>query len=372
MTEIPLPTRLFTAMLGAYELSTVYLGVRLGCYTSLALAGPANAGELATRCGIHPRYAREWLEQQAVAGFLVVDDPAAAADARLYALPPEHAELADPDGSLAAMAFMHAGIGSVTARLVDAYRDGTGLAYAEYGADVRAGQAGFVRDTYPELLPAVIRAATAAVGATGDGSAGDGRAAGNGFATGGAGWTPGRIADLGCGAGWSSLALAAAYPDVRVDGLDTDAACIAEARTNAAAAGVADRVVFELCDAAEPVLAGRYDVAVFCDVLHDLARPVEALVSARGLLTGRGFVVVVDEAASDTFSAPGDQLQRGLYVASVLHCLPVGMSEQPSAGTGALMRIDTLRGHARDAGFAAVRELPVADGAGMRAYLLTV
>ncbi|HEX4790992.1 MAG TPA: class I SAM-dependent methyltransferase [Actinospica sp.] len=399
MTEVPLPTRLFTAMLGAYELSTVYLGVRLGCYAALAEDGPANAAELAERCGIHPRYAREWLEQQAVAGFLAVDDSAAgasspvsgsapgsaSASARVYALPKEHVDLADPEGPLAAMALMHAGIGSVTARLVDAYRSGTGLAYGEYGADVRAGQAGFVRETYRTLLPAVLRAAVSAMAAststitsasatTRTTSAAAPEPAGSASE-----WVPDRIIDFGCGAGWSSLALAAAFPDVRIEGLDSDSACIEQARTNAAAAGVAHRVSFEVCDAAEPVVqpasAGggeRYDVALFCDVLHDLARPVEALVSARKLLTERGFAVVVDEPASDIFTAPGDQLQRGLYVASVLHCLPVGMAEQPSAATGALMRPDTLRGYAREAGFARVQELPAHDGSGMRAYLLAV
>jgi 2-polyprenyl-3-methyl-5-hydroxy-6-metoxy-1,4-benzoquinol methylase len=353
MAEVPLPTRLFESMLGAYELSTVYLGVRLGCYAALAADGPANAAELAERCGFHARYAREWLEQQAVSGFLDVDDPAADAAVRRYVLPEAHAALADPAGTVAAMAFMHAGIGSVTTRLVDVFRRGTGLAYADYGADTRDGQSGFVRDTYPTLLPAVLRASIAA--------------------TGHADWSPERIVDLGCGVGWSSLALADAYPDLRVDGLDSDVACIGEARANAVAAGVQDRVSFEVCDAADPAAATghQYDAAFFCDVLHDLARPVEALASARELLTERGFVVVVDEAAGEAFVAPGDQLQRGLYVASVLHCLPVGMAEQPSAATGALMRVDTLRGYAREAGFAHVRELPVEAGAGMRAYLLT-
>jgi 2-polyprenyl-3-methyl-5-hydroxy-6-metoxy-1,4-benzoquinol methylase len=378
MTEVPLPTRLFTAMLGAYELSTVYLGVRLGCYAALAEAGPANADELAARCGIHPRYAREWLEQQAVAGFLVVENAVVEAAARVYALPSGHADLADPEGPLAAMALMHAGIGSVTARLVDAYRSGTGLAYAEYGADVRAGQAGFVRETYPALLPAVLRAAISAMTA----GAGEGAGAATNTTT-AAGWIPERIIDFGCGAGWSSLALAEAFPAVRIDGLDSDAACIEQAGANAAAAGVADRVSFEVCDAAEPVArpasaggsgdgGGRYDVALFCDVLHDLARPVAALVSARKLLTERGFAVVVDEPATDDFTAPGDQLQRGLYVASVLHCLPVGMAEQPSAATGALLRPSTLRAYAQEAGFGRVQELPAGQGAGMRAYLLAV
>jgi SAM-dependent methyltransferase len=48
---------------------------------------------------------------------------------------------------------------------------------------------------------------------------------------------PARVADLACGAGWSSIAIAQAYPLVRVDGLDLDPDVIAAAGRNAEEAG---------------------------------------------------------------------------------------------------------------------------------------
>jgi hypothetical protein len=56
--------------------------------------------------------------------------------------------------------------------------------------------------------------------------------------------------------------------------------------------------------------------------------------------------VIADERAAERFSAPGDEAERVFYVWSVMHCLPVGMAEQPSAGPGTAMRPDTLRGFA--------------------------
>src|SRR5713101_6794848 len=105
--------RLFEQTIGAFEALNVYIGERLGLYRALATDGPATATDLAGRAGIAPRYAREWLEQQAVAGILEVDDPAAGEELRQYALPPEHrAALLDED-SLAYVAFMPRFIASV-------------------------------------------------------------------------------------------------------------------------------------------------------------------------------------------------------------------------------------------------------------------
>src|SRR5262245_33692670 len=82
--------RLFEQTLGAFELMTVYIGDRLGLYRALDLDGAATSGQLGSRAGIGTRYAREWLEQQATAGILEVDDPTADADRRQYLLPSEH------------------------------------------------------------------------------------------------------------------------------------------------------------------------------------------------------------------------------------------------------------------------------------------
>src|SRR5690242_8233401 len=141
-----LAERLFDATVDALELLSVHLGTRLGLYDALRDGGPMTPAELAARAGIHPRYAREWLEQQAVAGLLAVEH--GAGDERRFALPADHAGvLADPDdpAHVAPFAGMLAGIGGVLPALAEAYRTGAGVPYARYGADFRHGQGGINR-----------------------------------------------------------------------------------------------------------------------------------------------------------------------------------------------------------------------------------
>jgi ubiquinone/menaquinone biosynthesis C-methylase UbiE len=171
---------------------------------------------------------------------------------------------------------------------------------------------------------------------------------------------PARIADVACGGGWSSIAFARAYPNVRVDGFDLDEASIELARANAAEAGLPDdRVAFHVRDAGDPELAGRYDLVTIFEALHDMSNPVEALRTARGLAADDGAVLVVDERVADTFTAPGDDVERFMYGWSILLCLPTGMASQPSAATGTVMRADTMRRYAAEAGFSRVEVLPV-------------
>jgi hypothetical protein len=135
--------RLFESTLGTLELFSVYLGWRLGLYRALRDAGPLTPGELAASAGIGERYAREWLEQQAVAGFLEVDDADAAADTRRFSLPPEHAEVLTDRKSpahLAPFAPMVVGIAGALPLVVDAYRSGEGVAYEHYGPTFATGR----------------------------------------------------------------------------------------------------------------------------------------------------------------------------------------------------------------------------------------
>src|SRR4051794_31044724 len=85
--------RLFQATIGALELYSIHLGWRLGLYETLAADGALTPSELARRAGVHERYAREWCEQQAVAGFLEVEDTTAPEDARRFRLPEAHVEV---------------------------------------------------------------------------------------------------------------------------------------------------------------------------------------------------------------------------------------------------------------------------------------
>jgi ubiquinone/menaquinone biosynthesis C-methylase UbiE len=178
------------------------------------------------------------------------------------------------------------------------------------------------------------------------------------------------VADIGCGTGWSTIALAQGYPHARVDGFDLDPASIATARANAEHAGVSDRVTLHVRDAADPVLGGQYDFAFAIETIHDMADPVGALAAMRRMVGDGGTVMIGDERVAETFTAPGDPIERLMYAASVVHCLPVGMSEEPSAATGTVMRPDILRRYAGAAGFREVEVLPIENDV-WRFYRLT-
>ena len=348
--------RLFGATLGAIDVFAVYLGDRLGLYKALANGGPATPPELAKRAGIHPRYAREWLEQQAVSEVLDVDDPAKPENERRYALPAAHAEaLVDPESpfSIAPLARAFASIGVVLPDLMDAFRTGGGVAWANYGADGIEAQGDFnrpwlVHQFGTEYLPSVPDVDARLQAAP-----------------------PARVADVACGVGWAGIAIARAYPNVRVDGFDLDPSSIALANDYAAEAGLADRVSFQVRDAGDPANEGQYDLAVVIEAIHDMSRPVEALAAIRKMLAPGGTAIIADERVADEFTVPGDPAERLFYGASILLCLPAGMAEQPSAATGTVMRAGTLRRYANEAGFTGVQVIDSIDHPFLRFYRLT-
>jgi 2-polyprenyl-3-methyl-5-hydroxy-6-metoxy-1,4-benzoquinol methylase len=326
------------------ELGTVYLGDRLGLYQALKEAGPATPAQLADRTGTHERYAREWLEQQAVAGILDVDNLAAEAGARVYDLPGSHAEVLTERDSLAYLAPLartFVGVLRPIDALVEAFRTGGGVPYPEYGIDTREGIAAMNRPMFVNLLTAEWLPALPDVHSRLHAD------------------PPAQVADIACGAGWSTIAIAKAYPKIHIDGFDSDEASIELAHKNVAEAGLSDRVTFHVHDAAKPVPSGPYDLVTIFEAIHDMARPVEALRAVRGMLAPGGAVLVADERVAETFIAPGDEVERFMYGASVLHCLPVGMAEQPSAGTGTVIRPDTMRRYAMEAGFSNLEILPI-------------
>lgn len=335
--------QVYQATIGALELLHVYVGDRLGLYAALKETSDVTPGDLAARAGIAERYAREWLEEQAVAGFVDVTTDNGDVATRRYRLPSEVAEVMTDRDSLnylVPLAPLFASIGQTLPALLEAFCTGGGVPYAAYGEDLRGAIARLNRPMFFHQLAADWIPALPDIEAR---------------LTAG----PARVADLGCGSGWSSIAIARAYPAVHVDGIDLDEASVAEARHNAEITGVADRVSFGNRDAGRPDLAGRYDLVTFFETVHDMAAPVAALRAALALLAPGGAVLVADEKVSGSFTAPGDDLERFNYGWSALHCLPAALTETGSAGTGTVMRPDTLRGYADDAGFATTTVLPI-------------
>jgi SAM-dependent methyltransferase len=350
-TEETLTARLIASTIGALELYGIYLGKELGLYQILQGRGALTAPQLAAAAGIAPRYAREWLEQQAVAGLIAVDDASRPADARHYALPPEHANVLvneEDAAHLAPLAQMVAGIGGALDRVLTAYRTGGGVRYEHYGAAFRRGQSGINR---PAFLTDLASRWIPSIPDLHDRLA----------------HSPTRVADVGCGAGWSSIAVARAFPRAQVVGFDADDASIADARAHAAGHRV--QVRFETRDALSMGDAGPFDLVLILEALHDMSRPGEVLAAARAALAPGGSVLIADEKVGEHFHAPADDMERLMYGWSIVHCLPVSLADAPSAGIGTVIRTETVQALAEGAGFTRTDVLPV-DAGFFRLYRL--
>jgi SAM-dependent methyltransferase len=330
---------------GTFETAAIAIGLRLGLYQALADGGPLTAAVLATRTETAERPIREWLEHGAVNGHLYVatdsDNPAA----RRFALSAAHGEVLLDRDSLNYNAptpiQVLAAVGSLPL-VLESFRTGAGFAYGDAGTDMSEGGGAAKRPAYMgplvhEWLPS-IRDVDKRLRAD----------------------PPARIADVGCGLGWSSIAMAGAYPKVTVDGLDLDPRSVEIARRNAADFGLGDRVRFVLADAASPTLVGRYDLITMLESFHDMAHPVRILGALRGLLADGGSILIVDMKAGERFVAPGDRLERYLYGWSVMSCLHDGL-QNGGVGTGTVMRPATLRGYALEAGLGRLEILPIDD-----------
>lgn len=334
--------RLFNAAQESLDILTVYMGDRLGLYRALADRGPVAPSELAAAASTKERYTREWLEQQAVSGILEVDDPAAPATERRYTLAPGHAEsLVDPESSfsIAPLARGIVACAQALPAVLEAFAHGGGVAWSAYGGDAIEAQGDFNR---PWLLARFATEHLPQIADVHDRLRAD---------------PPARVGDFACGLGWAAIAIARNYPKVTVHGFDLDEGSIEGARRNAADSGLADRVTFSVGDITDPAFSGEYDLVVAIEGIHDLPRPVEALATIRRVLAPGGAAIALEEKVADSFT-PGHPIDRFMYAFSVLLCLPAAMAEQPSAATGTVMRPETFRRYALEAGF---RDLQILD-----------
>lgn len=316
----------------------VVMGDKLGYYKDLAAHGPTTPTQLADRTGTAEPYAREWLNQQAAGGF-VTYDPATGT----FTLPLEHAVALTMEDSPAFLpGFFQIALGTVqgTSHIIEAARGGAGFGWHEHDADVHVGCERFFRPGYhahlvDEWLPAldgVVEKLTH--GAT--------------------------VADVGCGHGASTILMAQAFPQSRFVGSDYHEASIATARERAAAAGVADRVTFEVAPAS--AFGGRdYDLVTMFDCLHDMGDPVGAARHVREALADDGTWMVVEPTAGDRLEENLHPVGRAYYGFSTLLCTPtslaqdVGLALGTQAGPARIRDVTTAGGFTS---FRAVAETP--------------
>jgi len=322
----------FVSDLGAtVAAGNVVVGHRLGLYRALA-EGSATPEELAERVDCRPRYLTEWLCGQAAGGYVTYDP----ADGR-YAMTEEQAfALADPNGSLYAPGAFLLAVGMLRAepRITEAFRTGAGLGWHEHDTDVFTGcelffRPGYLANLASNWIPALDGVVARLVAG-------------------------GRVADVGCGLGASSVLLAQAYPQARIAGSDYHDRSIELARKRAADAGVADRVGFEVASA-QTFSGCGYDLVTTFDCLHDMGDPLGAARHVREALTPDGTWMIVEPAAGDRVEDNLNPVGRAYYGFSTFLCVPNGLSQPGGYALGAQAGEAAIRQVTTDAGFTRFR-----------------
>jgi len=316
----------------AYTGVMVSLGSKLGLYRAMAGAGPLSAKELAARAGCAERYVREWLNAQAAGGYLGYHAPS-----DTYELSAEHAlVLADEDSPTfiphawnipAAMWFDEP-------QALEAFRTGRGVAWGEHDARMACGVAAFYRNGYraslvSQWLPAldgVVKKLEAGA----------------------------RVADVGCGHGWSTVLMAKAYPRSSFVGYDFHGGSIEDARAHARQHGVAANTRFEVAKAKALPEAG-FDLVTCFDCLHDMGDPAGAAAEIRRVLKPDGTWMVVEPMSGDRLEDNLNPVGRLCYAGSTMVCVPTSLSQEVGTALGAQAGEARLRSVIGGAGFGKIR-----------------
>lgn len=309
----------------------VSTGHRLGLYRAMAGQGPLSSLELARRAGCEERYVREWLNSQVAGGYVVHHE-----ESETYELPSEHLPvLVDEDSPLfLPVAFeIPASMWFDQERMLEAFRTGAGVPWGEHDERMYCGVSSLYRNAYRASLVAEWLPALDGVVETLERGA--------------------RVADVGCGHGHSTVLMAQAFPRSDFLGVDTHEASLAEARTEAEAAGVSGRVGFERAGATS--YGGAFDLICFFDMLHDLGDPIRAARHALGALTEEGTLMVVEPYAGDGVNDNAGIIGRLYYTGSTMLCCPHSRSEDVGLALGAQAGPARLTAVLREAGFGSVR-----------------
>ena len=307
------------------------IGDRLGLYQALAATMPATPGDVARKAGADERHVREWLSGQAAGGYVTYDP-----ETERFSLTEEQAFLlAAPDGMQAAAAFhLPVALAVNAGPITEAIRSGEGFAWHRHDPAVFEGTERFFRPGYAMHIASSWIPALEGVE--------ERLAAG------------GRIADVGCGHGSSSLLMAQAYPAVQVTGFDYHGPSIDQAGKRAGDAGLTHRVSFEVASAAD--YPGRdYDLVTVFDALHDMPDPLGAARHIRETLAPDGVLMLVEPFANDRLEDNLTPVGRLYYTASTTVCVAHSRTEEPRTALGAQAGEARLTELLHEAGFNRVR-----------------
>jgi SAM-dependent methyltransferase len=287
----------------ALSSALVYIGQKLGLYRAIVEAGPLTPAELAQRTSTNERYVREWLINQAAGGYAQYD-----AQTGRYSLSPEQAVALTDEHSpfyVGGGFFVIKAMTGAVERIEGYFRNGGGMLWGEHHPDLFIGTEKFFRPGYSAHLVATWIPSLTGIEAKLEAG--------------------GRVADVGCGHGASTIIMARAYPNSRFWAFDNHEASVHHAREAAQAAGVSDRVTFEVANA-QSIPGENYDLVCFFDCLHDMGDPVGAAKRACEVLASDGSALIVEPMAGDKVDENFNPIGRTFSAASTLCCTSNSMA----------------------------------------------
>ncbi|MFL6606550.1 MAG: class I SAM-dependent methyltransferase [Steroidobacteraceae bacterium] len=318
---------------GAFSVPTVRIGFRLGLFDALQKGGAATAEELAARAGqLAPRYVREWLLAQAANGFIDYDPYTQA-----FSMTPEQAMIfavKDSPVYLEGAFDLVAAMIESEAKVEQAFRDGSGVRWGESGGCLFCSVGAFFRPTYINSIVQTWIPALEGVQSRLHAGA--------------------KVADIGCGIGFSTILMAQAFPDSRFVGFDFHEPSILEARKHAKSHGLEGRVRFEMAKAKDIGESG-FDLVTMFDCLHDMGDPRGCASHVRKMLKNDGTWMLVEPLAGDKVEENMNPVSRLYYNASTMICVPTSLDQEVGEGLGAQAGQAKLTEVIRGGGFGKVR-----------------
>jgi 2-polyprenyl-3-methyl-5-hydroxy-6-metoxy-1,4-benzoquinol methylase len=281
----------------ALSSALVYIGQKLGLYKAVARAGSVTPAELAQQTSTNERYIREWLINQAASGYLNYDK-----DSGRYSMAPEQTVALTDETSpffVGGGFYVIKAMTGAVSRIEDYFKNGGGMLWGEHDPDLFVGTERFFRPGYAaHLIATWIPSLTGIEDKLKSG---------------------GKVADIGCGHGSSTIIMAQAYPNSRFWGFDNHEGSIKTARERAKDAGVSERVTFEVASA-DSILDQQYDMVAFFDCLHDMGDPTGACKRAAEVLAKDGSALIVEPMAGNTVEENFNIIGRTFSGASTLCC----------------------------------------------------
>jgi SAM-dependent methyltransferase len=314
------------------SIGPMLIGEKLGLYKALAAGGPMSPGELAAATETNERYVREWLCSQAASGFVEYDP----AMQNFFMTGEKAAALAQEDSPVYFLGAVELAVAMIRSepRILQAFKTGEGVGWHEHDACLFRGterffRPGYIRHLLTEWIPALEGVKERLEAGA-------------------------KVADVGCGLCASTILMAQAFPHSRFHGFDYHEPSIVNARKAAEAAGVADRVTFEVARASD-YPNEDYALVAFFDCLHDMGDPVGASRHVHSTLAEDGVWMVVEPFAGDKVEENLNPVGRVFYSASTFLCTPASKSQEVGLALGAQAGESQLRSVIAQGGFTSIR-----------------